>query len=133
ISSISFHVGIMPHPIDPSSQRVAPSTASDEIDLRELALSLWASRTLIVVIAIAVTLVAAAYAYLTPRIYESSVQTLPPPASSLANYNAGSQLQDSAKLPELTPALAYKTFLRHLSSDSIRTKFFNDVYLPANT
>ena len=122
----------MPHPIEPSSQRVAPSTAGDEIDLRELALSLWASRTLIVIITIVVTLVAAAYAYLTPRIYESGVQTLPPPASSLASYNAGSQLQDTVKLPELTPELAYKTFMRHLSSDSIRTKFFNDVYLPAN-
>lgn len=116
-----------------STDQHAPLPASDEIDLRELALSLWASRLLICAVTLAVALAAAAYAFLSPAIYQSSVQTLPPPASALANYNAGSQLQKASPLPALTPQIAYQTFIRHLSSDSIRMKFFDDVYLPANT
>ena len=106
--------------------------SSDEIDLRELALSLWASRVLICVVTAVVVLLAAAYAFLSTPVYESSVQTLPPPASALSAYNAGSQLQKPSTLPVLTPDAAYKTFLRHLSSDSLRTQFFEEVYLPAN-
>src|SRR5690606_30450453 len=103
------------------------------IDLRELALSLWSSRILICVVTLLVTLLAAAYAFLSTPTYESSVQTLPPPASALANYNVGSQLQAGANLPALTPGAAYQIFIRHLSSDSIRLKFFNEVYLPAKS
>src|SRR5690606_14782223 len=104
----------------------------DEIDLRELAVSLWESRLLICAVTVVVTGLAALYAFLSPAVYQSSVQTLPPPASALASYNAGSQLQQPSTLPVLTPDAAYKTFLRHLSSDSLRTQFFEEIYLPAN-
>ncbi len=122
--------------------RAQPPTAADEIDLRELAFSLWASRRVVCIITLLVTAIAAAYAFLSQPVYQSSAQTLPPPASSLSGYNAGSHLLDyntkspdlprSVTLPQLTPQTAYEAFLRHLASDRIRTQFFENTYLPAH-
>ena len=119
-------------------QTNAPPTNTDEIDLYELARSLWSSKVLVCTITLLVTAIAAAYAFLSQPVYQSSSQTLPPPASSLASYNAGNQAisndvepEQQTRLPVLTSESAYNTFLRHLGSSSSRTRFFESNYLPA--
>lgn len=113
---------------------------SDEIDLRELVQTLWASKVLIVVVTLVVTCVAAAYAFLATPIYQATVQTLLPTASGLASYNVASQLTGNAirgtvsdtapGIEPLTSQDAYKTFLRYLNSSTIRQSFFEKYYLP---
>lgn len=122
------------------------NTQTEDINLRELLRSLWAQKILIVFCTLVVTCIAAAYAFLATPIYESTAQTLPPTASDLASYNVASQLTGEAvggitqtgfnRSPQgigtLTPAIAYKTFLKHLESDTVRQSFFEQFYLPAH-
>ncbi|MCQ9618285.1 Wzz/FepE/Etk N-terminal domain-containing protein [Paenalcaligenes niemegkensis] len=101
---------------------------SDEIDLRDLACTLWKQKVLIVVCTVIVTAVAAAYAFLSSPVYEAEVLTLPPTPADLASYNIVTQIDKDFK--ELTPEQAYQIFLRHLNSASLKLDFFNNEYLP---
>jgi len=113
----------------------------DEIDLRQLAQILWASKILIIAVTLVTIGVAAAYAFLSKPIYEATVQTLPPTASGLVSYNIASQLTGDAirgtvtdtapGIEPLTPSGTYKVFLRYLNSSTIRQEFFEKYYLPA--
>lgn len=139
--------------MQPSSS--APVTPSDEIDLRELILTLWASRLLIIATTLLVLAAAAAYAFLSTPVYETQAQTLPPPKSGLASYNNAYQMSGPAAasvsqgpgdargsqqstiddaIPELTTENAYGLFMRHAASTSLRQDFFEDYYLkhPSN-
>ena len=124
--------------------RTDPSTPFDEIDLRELFCTLWNAKWTIVLITLACTIIAAAYAFLATPIYQASAQTLPPTSSGLATYNLGSQLTGSniARITDTIPApgidklsvdTAYKAFLQRLNSDTVKLQFFNELYLPAHT
>lgn len=127
-------------------QNVSHNQPPDEIDLRALVQTLWASRILIILVTLAVTCIAAAYAFFSTPIYETYAQTLPPKASDLASYNIGSQLTGVAisgitevnsftavppSIKELTTKDAYSAFLQNLASDTVRQQFFESVYLPA--
>lgn len=124
-------------------KQVSPyDSPSDEIDLRDLVLTLWKSRLLIIVTTLLVLIGAAAYAFLSTPVYETQAQTLPPPASGLESYNTAHQMTGPAAegvsqrtritdaIPVLTPAEAYQLFLRHASSVSLRQQFFEKHYLP---
>lgn len=130
----------------PSPNSPAPYP-NDEIDLRELAYTLWASKWLIVLITAVFTAGAVAYALLTPPTYQAEVQTLPPPPSGLSSYNMAHQLSGPAidaitgqndqnarsenAVAQLSPEDAYNTFLRHVNSITLRQEFFTNTYLPA--
>lgn len=116
---------------------------SDEIDLRDLILTLWQSRLLIIGITLLVLIGAAIYAFTTTPVYETQAQTLPPPASGLESYNTAHQMTGPAAeavsmqntrisdaIPALSPNEAYQLFLRHASSVSLRQEFFQEHYLP---
>lgn len=112
-----------------------------EVDLIDIIHTLWAWKILILAITLAVTCAAAAYAFFSTPIYQTSVYTLPPPEGNLASYNLASQLTGDAirgtvsetatGIPPITPHAAYKVFLRHLGSATIRQQFFDNYYLPA--
>lgn len=120
------------------------ATQSEQIDLRKLMYALWRQKLLIVLCTIIVAGIAAAYALLSAPIYEASVQTLPPTASDLASYNAASQLTGAAVhgiigsssetappgIAAITPENAYASFLRQLTSEAVRQRFFQQYYLP---
>lgn len=120
---------------------------ADEIDLRELMCALWSHKILILVCTVVFAGMAAAYAFMSTPIYETSVQILPPRASDLVGYNAASELtgdavksasQSSAQDPDegmktVTPTAAYAIFLKHLASDTVRQDFFEQYYLPAHS
>lgn len=101
---------------------------NDEIDLRELFVSLWAERLRILVVTLLVSGGAAAYAFLTTPIYEAKSSLLPPQLSDIAGYNLG---RAAANLPNFTVKDVYQVFTRNLISDALRRKFFREVYLPA--
>ncbi|NYT84325.1 LPS O-antigen chain length determinant protein WzzB [Pollutimonas harenae] len=116
---------------------------SDEIDLRELLCTLWKAKWLIVATTLVVAGAAAAYTFLSPPIYETRLQTLPPTPSGLASYNMANQLSGPAisgvgingsdnAVAAITPDDAYNTFLRNLNSVTLRQQFFTKIYLPAH-
>lgn len=115
----------------------------NEISLRGLLQTLCVSKWWMVFTTLLITCIAAAYAFLITPVYEASVYTLPPTASGLASYNAGSQLtgaaisgmlnaDTSAGIKELSTEEAYKAFLLHLTSNTVRQQFFDKFYLPAH-
>lgn len=119
----------------------APHYSSDGIDIRDLLQTLWASRALIILTIAILTGIAIAYAFISTPIYQTSVHTLPPTASGLASYNIASQLtgesilgtvaESAEGIEPLTTEDAYRIFLRHLNSNTVRQNFFEEHYLPA--
>lgn len=100
----------------------------DEIDLRELACTLWAQKVLIVLCTVVITGLAAAYAFLSTPVYEAEGLTLPATPADLASYNVVTQVDRNFE--SLDPDTAYKIFLRHLNSASLKLDFFDNYYLP---
>ncbi|VFR50028.1 regulator of length of O-antigen component of lipopolysaccharide chains [plant metagenome] len=118
------------------------STSPRELDLQDIACALWGGRKIVASLVLGGTLVAAAYAFLSTPIYRTSVSVLPPTAHGVAQYNIVAQLtgegiasitarKEIKGIPPLTPQDAYRVFLRHLSSDTLRQDFFTNTYLPA--
>lgn len=122
-------------------QNAAQQYPNDGIDIRDLLQTLWASRVLIILITVIFTAVAAIYAFVSTPVFQTSVHLLPPTTSGLASYNIASQLTgepilgtvaDSTEgIAPLTTDNAYKIFLRHLNSNTVRQRFFEEYYLPA--
>lgn len=116
------------------------TTSSDEIDLRELACTLWQRKGLIIGITVIITALAAAYAYTATPVYQTSVSLLPPPASALIEFNARAQhtgmapgtwsaqpQQNSSLGSILTSSDAANLYFSYLSSSTIKTKFLADL------
>jgi chain length determinant protein (polysaccharide antigen chain regulator) len=102
---------------------------ADEIDLIEVARSLWSQKAMIALIALAVTLAAAAYAFLSKPVYEAKLFLQPPTYNSIAEFNYGRTKE--ADLDPYSVADVYNIFIRRLQSESLRRAFFEDVYLPS--
>ncbi|WP_449392825.1 Wzz/FepE/Etk N-terminal domain-containing protein [Eoetvoesiella caeni] len=129
-------------------QNLSPDHQLNEIDLCELASTLWSSKLLILLTTLLVTGLAAAYAVFSTPVYETVVRVLPPTPGNLASYNLSSQLTSnsilsraaarshanaaSAGISVLTVKEAYEAFLQRLTSDSVRQAFFEKIYLPAH-
>ncbi|NYT64557.1 LPS O-antigen chain length determinant protein WzzB [Alcaligenaceae bacterium] len=112
----------------------SPNYSNDEIDLRELAHTLWASKWLILLITFVVTAGAAAYAYLTPPTYQVQVDIVPPHIQSLNNYNMAYELSGPAmgaitngavasEIVALTPATALQAVYTTAASVEFRQSF----------
>lgn len=102
--------------------------ASDEIDLFELLQALWSQKLLIVLVTLVVAAIAGSYAFLAKPVYEAKVGLLPPRLSDISNFNFG---RAEANLDVFTVEDVYKIFTRNLTSESLRRKFFNEVFLPS--
>ncbi|MDO7895435.1 LPS O-antigen chain length determinant protein WzzB [Pseudomonas citrulli] len=101
----------------------------DEVDLIELVRGVLAQRWLIVSIALLVFLSAAAFAFLSKPVYEVKLFIIPPTQNGIAELNYG-----RGKSTELEPysiQYVYDVFARNLQGESLRQKFFNEVYLPS--
>lgn len=117
---------------------------SDEIDLVELLQKLWIKKWLIIVIAAAVTLASAAYAFLTPSVYRAQAAIMPPSVGDIAGFNiarnmlssssdmgsSGSEGTGNASYKPFTTKDVYSVFTRNLQSDQSKRHFYRDVYLP---
>lgn len=99
-----------------------------EINVRELILILWKNKALILTCTIVVTLLSAAYAFLSPPTYQATSNILPPTPANFSAYNVVAQSDD--KLPTLDVEEAYRIFLRHLNSGALKLEFFDKHYIP---
>lgn len=105
------------------------SQDADEIDLIEVARELWAQKTLIILITLIVTVAVGAYAFLSKPVYEAKLFLQPPTYNSIADFNYGRTKE--AELDPYSVKDVYDVFIRRLQSESLRRKFFDDVYLPS--
>lgn len=102
---------------------------NDEIDLFELFQKLWMSKWLIIGVTLAVTLVAAAYAFLTPPVYRAQAAVMPPSLSDIAGFNLARN-KDIGLEPFKVDDV-YRVFTRNLQSDQSKRRFYSEVYLPS--
>ena len=107
---------------------VNPSDYQDEIDLVELFQNIWAQKCLFVGFTFITTLLAAAFAFLTPPTYEARAGVLPPRLSDIAGYNLG---RSEANLAEFKVQDVYAVFKRNLLSDALKRELFREAYLPS--
>ena len=127
------------------SQPPSVHKQSDEIDLVELFQKLWMKKWLIIGVTLAVTLVAAAYAFLTPPLYRAQAAVMPPSVGDIAGFNiarnmlssssdmgsSGSERTGNASYKPFTTKDVYSVFTRNLQSDQSKRNFYRDVYLPS--
>lgn len=101
----------------------------DEIDLIELVRGLWAQKWLILGITLLVTVGAGLYAFLSKPVYEAKLFIMPPTQNDIAELNFGRG--KSSELDIYSIDHVYEVFARNLQAESLRQKFFNEVYLPS--
>lgn len=101
----------------------------DEIDLIELVRGLWAQKWLILGITLLVTVGAGLYAFLSKPVYEAKLFIMPPTQNDIAELNYGRG--KSTELNIYSIKYVYDVFARNLQGESLRQKFFNEVYLPS--
>ena len=111
------------------SQPPSVHKQSDEIDLVELIQKLWMKKWLIIGVTLAVTLVAAAYAFLTPPVYRAQAAVMPPALSDIAGFNLARN-KDIGLEPFKVDDV-YRVFTRNLQSDQTKRRFYTEVYLPS--
>ena len=105
------------------------SSSADEINLIELVERLWERKLLIFGTTFVVFLGFVAYAFLSTPIYQAKVFVQAPTQNDIAGFNYGRG--DTQGLEALTVKDVYEVYLRNLLSDSVRRKFFREVYLPS--
>ena len=91
----------------------------DEIDLRQLMCILLASKKLIVVTTVIITLLAGIYAFTKTPIYEASISFTSPSQNSVLQLN-------KIKMTSETRETIYRQFLQKISSKQFQRKVFND-------
>lgn len=101
---------------------------AEEIDLRDLILLLWKNKARLLACTLAATLLSICYAFYLPPTYQASSNILPPTPANLSAYNVVALSDD--KLPTLDVEEAYRIFLRHLNSGTLKLEFFEEYYLP---
>ncbi len=110
--------------------RSAYPTYSDEIDLVELFQCLWQQKLLIIAFTVVVTAAAAAYAYLSPPVYEAKVGVLPPRLSDIADYNLGRESYNfgctETEVEQFTVSDIYEVFKTSLLSSSLKKSFLRE-------
>jgi chain length determinant protein (polysaccharide antigen chain regulator) len=102
---------------------------ADEVDLIELIQSLWNQKWLILSVTILIAAGFGVYAFLAKPVYEAKVFIVPPTQNGIAELNYG-----RGKSTELEPysiGYVYGVFTRNLQGESLRQRFFNDIYLPS--
>ena len=101
----------------------------DEIDLIELVRGLWAQKWLILGVSLLVTVGAGFYAFLSKPVYEAKLFIVPPTQNDIAELNYGRG--KSTELDIYSIRHVYDVFARNLQAETLRQKFFNEVYLPS--
>ena len=104
---------------------------SDEIDLVELIQKLWMKKWLIIGVTLGATLVAAAYAFLSPPVYRAQASVMPPTLSDIAGFNLARNKDIGLEPFKIDDV--YRVFTRNLQSEQSKRRFYNEVYLPSLT
>lgn len=102
---------------------------NDEIDLFDLIQGIWRQKLWVGLVAAPIVVAGVAYALLATPVYEAKLFVEPPTQNDIAQLNFG-RGGDSGLAP-ITVKEVYETHLQALQSESVRNKFFRDVYFPS--
>lgn len=117
----------------PEQQPKRPVYA-DEIDLFELAQSLWQEKALIILITAVITALALVYAITTTPIYKAQASLTPPPAYAIQGYNEGRmEAFRNTGVKEFTADDVAIAYLSNSKSLQLHNEFFETVYVPSLT
>jgi len=108
--------------------------ADDEIDLLDIWNVIWSRRLLVLAVTVLVTAMAVAYAFLSPKTYETTVNITPPfdlsPAPGdnalFSAISALTELNELTEAPEITPATVFKATVNNLQGSAIQAQFADD-------
>ncbi|HDS1818556.1 TPA: LPS O-antigen chain length determinant protein WzzB [Pseudomonas putida] len=103
--------------------------SGEEVDLRELFYSLWSQKFMIVGVTLAFLLAASLYAFTREPVYQADLAIVAPSHNDIAALNYGRG--ESTGLPAISVREVYDIYTRHLQSEGVRRKVFEEVYLPA--
>lgn len=101
---------------------------NSEIDAIELFQQIWRQKFFIIAISAAVSMAAAAYAFLSMPIYEARATVLPPQISDIAALN---EARSAAKLNVYKPGDIYNIYKSYLQSEKVKREIFESLYLPS--
>ncbi|MFJ4457261.1 LPS O-antigen chain length determinant protein WzzB [Pseudomonas sp. NPDC089392] len=102
---------------------------NDEIELFDLIQGVWRQKLWVGLVAAPIVAAGVAYALLATPVYEAKLFVEPPTQNDIAQLNFG-RGGDSGLAP-ITVKEVYETHLQALQSESVRNKFFRDVYFPS--
>ncbi|ENB9665937.1 LPS O-antigen chain length determinant protein WzzB [Pseudomonas putida] len=102
--------------------------SDEEISSSDLFRAIWRRKLIVLLSVIIASCVALAYCFMVAPVYVAKVFVLPPTQSDITPFNYG-RGGDSG-LKELTVNEVYDAYLRNLQSESLRRKFFKEVYRP---
>lgn len=105
--------------------------SNEEVDLFQFMMGIWKRKLSVVLIAVAITAAAVAYALWVKPEYEAQVYVQPPSQNDIAQLNYG-RGGDSG-LGVLTARDVFGAYIRVLQSEAMRRKFFKEYYLPSLT
>jgi len=112
-----------------STDHMRPLGGNEELDYAELVRELWKGRWLIFATTLVFLLVAGAYVFIKPSLYEAKATVRAPSQDDIASLNIGRGGRSGLGL--LDSKEVYGVYLRSLQSESVRRQFFKTVYLPA--
>ncbi len=101
----------------------------EEVSLFDLLRGVWIQRWLVLIVAGLITLAAGSYAFLSKPVYEARAYILPPTENDIADFNYGRTAESGLKPYSVKDV--YSVFIRNLQSESLRSEFFNEIYLPS--
>ncbi|AQQ67503.1 chain-length determining protein [Microbulbifer agarilyticus] len=105
------------------------AASRDEVDLITVIKGLWSQKLVIIMITVGITLLAAAYAFLSKPIYEAKIGVLPPVLSDISGFNLARGGKSGLK--PFTVGEVYGLFVRNLKAEESRREFFEKVYVPS--
>ncbi|PVZ32922.1 Wzz/FepE/Etk N-terminal domain-containing protein [Pseudomonas sp. CC120222-01a] len=102
--------------------------SGEEIGLARILRAIWRKKLVVLLSAVIVSSMAIAYGFMAVPVYVAKVILQPPIQSDIVPFNYGRG--ENTGLKELTVTEVYNVYLRNLQSDSLRRKFFKEVYRP---
>jgi len=102
--------------------------ASQEIDFGSVLRILWERKWVVAGVAVMVTALAAIYAFMSTPVYEARAYVIPPTQNDIANFNYGRNKE--AELLPYSVKDVYDIFSLNLQAESLRQKFYEEMYLP---
>ena len=103
----------------------AHSHQDDEIDLFELASALWQRKWIVIGVTFVGVLLAFAYLFVTPKVYESKILISEVQSADVAQLNAGQVIFEQST-PEYTSESAYNLFQTRLQSRTLAMDYFSE-------
>lgn len=113
-------------------QPYAPNS-SDEIDLFELAITLWKEKLTIIVMTVLTTLIAVGYALMATPTYQAKAGVLPPKTSNIVELNKASINAGPNPIKALNTKEVYSYFTSALKSSTLKDQFYQEYFLPSLT